>query len=662
LAQRSANDSIYSLLKELKSHKNFESDTNYLNLQNTIAFGYWSSKPDSLIMLGGSNANLCHRSGYYKGEADALKNIGIAYWVKGDYKQALEFYNQALTIAGKIKYKKGMGRLFLNIALIYSDQGKYADALSYNYKSLRICESIYDSKGLALNYNNIAIIYYNQNKLEEAVVYYLKSLKISEQLGNDQDIAMAMSNIAELYIKQRKYKQALNYYEKSLVLKEKAHDMVGYSTNLGGIGEIYKLQGKFNIALDYYLRALKIQQTIGNKPDMAALLQSIGNCYFELKQFEKALDYCQRGLSQAKSIGHKRYIRDGSESLSKIFRALKNYDLALSYYQDFKIYSDSINNQETARQTAMLQAQYQFERREIELKSAQEKKNIEHEEESARQRAWLYLSAMALVSLALLTIILLRNNRVKQKVNHLLHLKNTEINSQKEKLEAMDNFKNRILSVVSHDVRGPLNSIKGMFYLVEQKAITIEQSTGMMTQINERISQVSGFVDDLLEWAKGQMVQPEIKTTKVQVNEIVLETLNILKPAAEIKGITLTYNSDYSAEVLSDEEMIKIVLRNLISNAIKFCKKGDSIQIDVYHDDAKKIRVSVKDSGRGVEPEKLKELFSSPHLSSIGTDNEMGTGLGLILCKQYIELNNGEIGVDSELGHGSVFWFSLPRA
>jgi two-component system, sensor histidine kinase and response regulator len=654
-------DSLMQVMKAFQSKPNYQSDSNYLDLRNTIAFRYWSSKPDTLVSLSQENIALCHEAKYFKGEVDALKNIGVAYWVKGDYELALDSYHRALALAEKINYKKGRGRLYLNISLIYSDQGKYADALENNFKSLKICEAIADTKGLALNYNNMAIIYYNQNNFEEAISNYQESLKISQQSGNFQDMAMAMSNIAELYIRQQKYAEALDYYQRSMVLKEKVNDMVGLATNLGGIGEIYKLQGRYSEALNYYLRSLKIQESIGNKPDMAVLLQGIGSCYFELHESEKALDYCTRGLAIAKSIGHKKFIRDGSEILSKIYKAQKQFNVALKYYEDFKLYSDSINNQESEKRTAVLQAQYQFERKEIELKAEQEKKDIAHDEQSARQRAWTYLFATALFFSVLVTVILIRTNRVKQKVNHLLQLKNEEISLQKERLEAADIFKNKILSVVTHDIRGPLNSIKGMFYLIEEKAISAEESLGMISQVNVRINQVSGFVDDLLMWAKNQMVKPEVKYQSLQLEKLISETLNVLAPQAENKGVAFNVEADRSAKIVADEDMIKVVLRNLVSNGIKFCKKGDSIAVSFTDEGNECVRIVVADTGQGIDSEKMKKLFLSPDVSTTGTNNEPGTGLGLILCKQYIELNGGEIGVNSEPGLGSQFWFTVPK-
>lgn len=654
-------DSLARTLQRVATSPRFAADTNYLKAINSLAFGYWSSKPDSLIYLCKQNAERCLHANFSTGTVDAYKNIGVAYWVKGDYTQALDFYQQGLTLAQKVNYRKGIGRLLLNISLVYSDQGKYPDALDYNFKSLKICEAINDGKGQALNYNNIAIIYFNQSKYNEALNYYKKSLAISEASGNQQDIAMATSNIAELYVKQENYPEALKYYLQSLKLKEAVGDLVGLSTNYGGIGEIYKRQNNYTLALDYYFKAWKIQQTIGNKPDMAVLLLGISDCYLSLKQYGLALDYCQRGLAIATTIGHKKFIRDGNEIASKIYKATHRYDLALLHYEKFKQYSDSLINQESERKSALLESQYLFDKKELELKTDQARREAAHERDMAQQQVWIKVFAVGFIFVVILALLLYRNNRQKQLSNQVLLQKKHEISEQKEKLETVDRFKNRLLSVVSHDVRGPLNSIKGMFFLFSQKALTEEETNQLWNNLNVKITQVAGFVDDLLLWAKNQMANPQIKAVQFSLATTIRPTVALLQGAAESKKIKISEDLDASLTVKADEEMIKVVIRNLVSNAIKFCRENDEIKVIAKNGiKPSEVMVSVIDTGTGIPADKLARLFDTPYESTKGTDNEVGTGLGLMLCKQFIELNNGTIGAESSDGGGSHFWITLP--
>jgi signal transduction histidine kinase len=236
-----------------------------------------------------------------------------------------------------------------------------------------------------------------------------------------------------------------------------------------------------------------------------------------------------------------------------------------------------------------------------------------------------------------------------------------KIKEQMEALEAADALKNRLLSVVSHDVRSPLNTLKGMFYLFEQDSLSIDEIKNIIAQIGVRVGQVTDFLENLLYWARNQLIQTPIHPTKIQLNSLIKMTIDLLLPAAESKGIKILSNLDKVIVAHADEEMIKIVIRNLLSNAIKFCEENDSIEVlaQILPTDYK-VAVSVKDTGLGMSTENVKKLFGLQHLSTKGTSNEIGTGLGLLLCKQYIEMNGGSIGVDSKEGEGSHFWFTLP--
>jgi two-component system, sensor histidine kinase and response regulator len=236
-----------------------------------------------------------------------------------------------------------------------------------------------------------------------------------------------------------------------------------------------------------------------------------------------------------------------------------------------------------------------------------------------------------------------------------------KIKEQKEELEISNQLKNRLLSVVSHDVRSPLNTLKGIFFLFEKESLTPEEIKELLLKIGFQVSQVTDFLENLLHWAKNQILQSPANFTRIQLGSLLKITIDLLKSTAENKKINLITQIDELILVNVDEEMIKIVVRNLVSNAIKFCNEGDTIQVIIQKDTVnQKVKVSVKDTGLGMSSEHLQKLFGVQHLSTKGTGNEIGTGLGLILSKEYITKNHGEIGVESEEGKGSHFWFTLP--
>lgn len=302
----------------------------------------------------------------------------------------------------------------------------------------------------------------------------------------------------------------------------------------------------------------------------------------------------------------------------------------------------------------MLESQFQIEKKELASKVEQARREADHEKQTARQRTWIYLSFACLISVSAVAFILLRSNHSKQRANK-------EISRQKEELEKLDRFRNRLLSVVTHDVRSPLNSLSGLLELFQAKAVTEAELKEMLSMMRSKITSVTGFVDDLLLWTKDQMMKHQVKPELFAMNNIISDTFQLLKPQAEIKKLNLSSTRLENIMVHADREMIKIVVRNFISNAIKYCRAEGSIEVLVEATE-QHVKVSVRDSGIGISRDQLPGLFNAIQESRIGTYRETGTGLGLLLCKEYIELNHGTIGAESEEGRGSTFWFTVPAA
>ncbi|MDW7694076.1 hybrid sensor histidine kinase/response regulator [Flammeovirgaceae bacterium SG7u.111] len=234
-----------------------------------------------------------------------------------------------------------------------------------------------------------------------------------------------------------------------------------------------------------------------------------------------------------------------------------------------------------------------------------------------------------------------------------------QIKAQKEELEKLNILKNRLLSVISHDVRSPINSLKGLISLFKNKLLSEEEMIKLTSKLSLQVDTISDFLENLLNWAKNQLTKADLERKKFHIQSSINSTVQLVTPLVKSKEITLKAALDGKDVVFADEEMLKIVLRNLLSNAIKFCQKGDNIHVFTSTTE-EGVKVSIKDSGIGISNANLQKLFGAEHLSTKGTKDEIGTGLGLLLCKQIIESHGGTIGVESEEGKGSEFWFVLP--
>ena len=247
------------------------------------------------------------------------------------------------------------------------------------------------------------------------------------------------------------------------------------------------------------------------------------------------------------------------------------------------------------------------------------------------------------------------------RINSMLQLSRSyrQIIQQKEELEHLNILKNRLLSILSHDLKSPLNSLKGMLFLFENNAVSVDELKQYFAKVDIQVENITEFLENLLIWSKNQLQGTKITPAPVQLSEIVGETIQLLQPIAKDKDIQILVKDLQDYELLADKEALKIVIRNIISNAIKFSHKSGSIAIGSQVEE-EKITITIEDSGVGIPAEQLGTLFTGEGVSSRGTNQEVGTGLGLTLCKDLIESHQGEIGVKSKVGKGSCFWITLP--
>ncbi|NJK93569.1 MAG: hypothetical protein HC905_00350 [Bacteroidales bacterium] len=285
---------------------------------------------------------------------------------------------------------------------------------------------------------------------------------------------------------------------------------------------------------------------------------------------------------------------------------------------------------------------------------------------------WAYLIyGMLVVTLIFLIVeynsVRLKRDKVKLEeiiVQRTLEIKQQkeEILDQKNQLEIANATKDKFFSILAHDLRSPFNSLIGFSELLvtEIQKGNQEKYSRYAGIIRQSINDVFNLVENLLTWSRSQSKNITFNPEQLQLYPLVESCLNLFANSAENKGIALKMNIPDNQIVYADEDMVLTILRNLITNAIKFSKRGDRITI-TSKTEGDWVAVSVSDTGVGMEQDVIARLFKEgENVKTTGTDKEKGTGLGLMLCKEFIEFHKGGIGVESQIGVGSTFYFTLP--
>lgn len=597
------------------------SDTVRMLSLNEIAKLYHRSKPDTAIALAEKVLAWSEEKKYDKGKARALNVVGLGHWMKSNHSQALSYYQQALPFFERSDDLQGYALCLNNIGLVYFYQGDYDRAIEYYEQSLTINLKNNFQEGAALTLNNLGLANEHTGDLDHALQKYHEALKIYERLG----IAL------------------------------------GVGQSLTNIGYVYSALGKDSEALQSFAKAVSIQEKIRDKSTLISSLIGLAGVHQNRKEFDKAIISSEKALAMSREIKSTYDERESALLLYRIYKELGNYARALEYHEQHKTLTDSIFSLENNKAIASLEARVALEKKQQEF-DALEKENI------LRQRI-NYIIATALIAMAVLSFFILRNrSKLKlaydklESANNKLTKMKMDIEQKAMMLDESNRAKDKMFSVISHDLRSPLNAVKGMFDLIKSGQISAEELHAFIPQISRKVNNASDILEELLEWSKTQMLSQEPRKTNLKISELFSQVRERSLQQAREKNIDIVAALPPEDEaVCADGDMIRTVLRNLVANAIKFSREGDTITLASSASKGQ-VALAVKDTGVGVKEEDLNKLFQMSGFTTHGTANEQGTGLGLVLCKEFVEKNEGTIKVESALGKGTVFTILLPRA
>ncbi len=277
----------------------------------------------------------------------------------------------------------------------------------------------------------------------------------------------------------------------------------------------------------------------------------------------------------------------------------------------------------------------------------------------------LIISLILFAALAF-TVVLWIIQRKKYKAiisrQHVLEAKVDALRELNNELKAANNLRSRIMSVISHDLRGPMHSLQTLIMLYKQNGITGKELTEYVLKLEEELSQSLSFTNDLLQWAKGQFKDLQMKKSEIKLASLAEDAIRFCKQTACEKGIDIVFNNQiHTGKIIADGDILGSVMRNLLSNAIKFSRSGSAVEINL-EEDADHVIFEVKDKGVGMSAQQVRAFYDEKLTSTPGTADEKGMGMGLILAKNFIEMHYGRIILMSSENLGTSFKVLLPKA
>ncbi|WP_083610302.1 tetratricopeptide repeat-containing sensor histidine kinase [Pontibacter flavimaris] len=607
-----------------------------------------------------------------------LCELSKQYW-NSSFSTALKYGNKAIVLARELNNQKALALAYNNIGVAYDIYGNYSEASSYYYKSLRIRESIGDSAGLSASYNNIATVFATQGNFEKSIELYTRSMEISKAINDTKAVALALSNLGSIYQEKKEFDKALDYILRGLQLLKP--DDAATLVSLNNIGFIYSKKGEWGKALSYHHKALNFSRRVGSTVDEAYSLSGLAEAYMAGDQPEMALPYALQNVELLQKLNSKDEVKNASELLDKLYIKLGDYKNAHKYLSLQNQYADSVKAASVKTQLAELEFKYENEKAAQENLLLKAQTNLQQQMIERRNTAQLFTGALLLL-VGVLAVVFFLGRRRMHRLNDLLIQKNRDVlehstaltlqkeqlagqaallREQKEELEKLNSVKDKLFSVIAHDLKSPLTSLQGLLQLIAKGAVPQDKLKPFMASLEASQQNSLWLLDNLLLWSRIQMRGLTIKPEATDLNGLVQQNIRLLEPQAEFKELQFTCDIAASHSLFADREMVSLMLRNLIANAIKFSKKGGYIRVASTLK-GNCVTIAVQDTGIGMAPEKLASLFSGNSTSSRGTADERGSGLGLQLCQYFIERNSGSIWAESEVGKGSTFYFRLPAA
>jgi signal transduction histidine kinase len=592
-----------------------------------------------------------------------LSALGKAYYNGSELDKALETEYQLLDIVSKHGAKIDSAKCFRLIGLVYMQKSWYDKSLDNLMRAQQLFGESGDSAMQAKALMNVGIVHDCMNNYPMSLSYYNKALDYFIRTKSENGIADCKLNIAIVLAKQKNYKPACENLLSAIKIYEKSGNDSYLAAAYINFGLTSKKMGKYDLAIEYLDKALKIWKQEEDQYHICYYHLNMGEIMLDMKRTEEAVKYLNTAEKLAKEVGSKDLLAKAYEFLSDYNAARNNYKEAYTYLNKSKQLNDSILNAETTEKVSQIQYQYEIAKREVE-KEHLVKQNLNKELELSKKNLLLYILGAILVIIAVLVILLITQNRIKRKTNEQLEVKNNLIELQKDELISLNVSKDKFLSILAHDIKNPLSSIHGIsdLLLTDYDKITEEEKRIFTRDIHTLSTNLFEIINTLLTWSTSQSGMITYHPTQFSIGKLCGKTANNLQTVAKQKDIAIESTVDENLIVLADENMIISVLHNLINNAIKYSYLGTKIRIESIQLEGF-AQISVIDAGIGLSAESRAKLFKyDQHFMNKGTAGETGTGLGLILCKDFIDKNGGSIKVESTLKEGSTFVFTLPLA
>lgn len=582
-----------------KQYKALQSEKAKIEVLLEMAMEIRNLDVDEALVLADEIVERAEKEEYLLAKGRGLNIKGWCFWQKGDYDEGIAMLQGSLEIAHQLKNKPLEARVLNNFGNIYRDKGELAVSLNYFDNALAINESLGDEVAQSVNMASIAYLHYDLNDYANALEFALRCLPVFEKANDVHRLTLLYHILGNIHFKKQQYAEALRYFEENLDHSEP--DTVMHVMGISGLGKVYYKMNNLDYAEKFLQEALEKAEELGSVEVQIISAFYLGKIASSREDYSKALSLMHTAFDLADEYERKHDTMSIHEALSEIYDRIQDIPKAYHHLKEFERLKEDIFHQTTFNK--------------------------------------------------------LRNLQTRQQIQLA--------KKEKEVAEKTASLKQQFLANMSHEIRTPMNAIVGMTQLL-LNLNPGPRELKYLQAIKTSADNLLVIINDILDLSRIEAGKIVIESTDFELKEVLNSVQDMLILKAEEKQISLKYTLEESIprRLVGDPSRLNQILINLAGNAVKFTREGGvEIRVSTYKQSEEKhwIKFDIIDTGIGIAPDYVEKIFES--FTQAGTDVARqygGTGLGLTISKELVELMDGQISVVSELGQGTTFTVIIP--
>ncbi|WP_207632576.1 tetratricopeptide repeat-containing sensor histidine kinase [Foetidibacter luteolus] len=637
------NSQIDSLLLKIEHNTNNDSLKSYqlTKLSNFLQV----EDLDRAIYYAGQSITIAEDLPYKSLHAEALSQQASNYVWKNNYDSALQLFFQAVDVVKKNKLQKQLSYIYDGIADLYTETGSLDQALKFSRMALDISQQEKDNKQAMFAYHSISAVYKGLRNFGEAERYTRLALDLFKKYKDPDRVATCYMDIGRLYIATGRDAEARRMLDTATLIFSDLSEPIQIAEANELYAELDMTEGNLEQAAAHLQQSLSVYERNGLEEDKYRVYMAMANNSFLQKKYAGARKLLDAAMRYFKTSDAVELQLNALLYLAKTDSALGLNTQAYEYLKNYQHLSEEVNRRKQEQQAHQMLMEYELVNKEKENQRLREQ-NID-----ANNRQLLFTVAGVFLFLALAVTLAMYYQ--KQKMNRRLAETTQRTEQINKELEQSNHVKNQLFSILAHDLRSPMSNTLHMLKLTKRGEVTFEQFRQMADLLEDDLVHNNELLDNMLNWAKSQMEGIVLHKKKIGLKYIVEENTHLFQSIAGRKHISFCEEIPETIEVTADENILRLALRNAISNAVKFSLPYGLIHITAKERDGK-VLVQVTDKGMGLSATQLSRLFTSQVNSTTGTHSEKGAGLGLKITKEMMDRMEAPFWLESKEGGGTT--------